>query len=49
MRIRAVAAMLVVGLTGEAFSQAAPKIVVGDNPSLSGERRGIVERLYLLA
>src|SRR4029450_5715378 len=36
MRIRAVAAMLVVGLTGEAFAQAAPKVVVGDNPSLSG-------------
>ena len=36
MRIHAVAAMLVAGLTGEAFAQAAPKVVVGDNPSLSG-------------
>ena len=36
MRIHAVAAMLVAGLTGEAFAQAAPKGVVGDNPSLSG-------------
>jgi NitT/TauT family transport system substrate-binding protein len=36
MRIPLIAAMLAFGLTGGALAQAAPKIVVGDNPSLSG-------------
>ena len=36
MRVHVVAATLVAGLTATAFAQGAPKVVVGDNPSLSG-------------